>query len=120
MMLVRATRSIPVDLEITWWYALPADDIRHQDSLCKTWDFSCRCALCLDQQNTPSNVLDRRNALCREFCRLINMLKRTGNGDIENAERVFAAAVVTYPWPAGEVPRLSLWKLQFIMAGVFV
>ncbi|KAK1754186.1 hypothetical protein QBC47DRAFT_453175 [Echria macrotheca] len=119
MMFVRATRNIPPDTELTWWYAPPADDMTHQDSLRKTWGFSCRCALCVDQQNTPNSVLHRCNALRREFHRLMETLKRTGNRDTKNAERVLAAAAATYPRPPSEVPRLSLWRLQLTMAGVF-
>ncbi|KAK0732248.1 hypothetical protein B0H67DRAFT_597857 [Lasiosphaeris hirsuta] len=60
MMMVRATRNLPVDTELTFWYHPPSTDpvpyLEEQRPLLRSWGFMCKCAICRDLRDSPTTV----------------------------------------------------------------
>ncbi|KAK1753277.1 hypothetical protein QBC47DRAFT_304481 [Echria macrotheca] len=76
MMTVRATRDLPADAELVWWYRPPpsgvdATYLEHQKTFRSQWGFTCKCAMCRDLRDTPRSVLQRRRQLLDEFASLL-------------------------------------------------
>lgn len=61
MLVVRATRNIPVGSEIFWWYAIPGpnDTYEKTQEKLQNWGFQCTCAICQQSKKTKKNVLSR-------------------------------------------------------------
>ncbi|KAL4758105.1 TPR domain protein [Aspergillus foveolatus] len=77
MMVVRATRDIPDNTELTFWYESPlidgpaakAIDLRH-------WGFKCSCIICTDIAQTNKNELKRGRTLLGTFKKLFDSPSR--------------------------------------------
>ncbi|KAL4880559.1 hypothetical protein BJY04DRAFT_219028 [Aspergillus karnatakaensis] len=81
MLILRASRHIPADAEITIAYARPLEsgdmvDFRH-------WGFECRCAVCEDWEGTGMAKIKKRKELIRDAR---TVLSRWTGGDCAEAE----------------------------------
>ena len=104
---MHATRDIPADTELTFWYHIPTGGSYEETQKgLQTWEFACDCAICLDAKNTPEKLVKRRDALRRD---LKTTLLNTSGIDAAKAERLLAAVEQTYQSPPSKVPRLALW-----------
>jgi hypothetical protein len=117
LQLIHATRDIPADTELTFWYQIPTDG-RYEETqkALQGWGFECDCAICLDAKNTPKKLLKRRDSLGKD---LKTTLLNTSEIDAAKAERLIAAAEQTYKSPPSEVPRLALWYSYLLLARVY-
>ncbi|KAL8823300.1 MAG: hypothetical protein Q9191_005988 [Dirinaria sp. TL-2023a] len=114
MMIVRATRNIPADTEITFWYSAPepkSSYTRTQEKL-SNWGFQCACSICKDKKATRKQTVTKRNGLLRD---LKDAIGARGGLDLAKAERLLAALEKTYSVPASEVPRLALWDPYLLL-----
>lgn len=73
MMIVRATRDLPPDTEILFWYDPPTahgnyDRLRRL----KQWSFECDCAICRDDQATSKKTLNSRKQQRAEVLRYLD------------------------------------------------
>lgn len=118
-MIVRATRDLATDTEITHMYYGPptaGNDDDRQEKL-RHWGFSCTCALCQDEKNTSKNVRSKRERLRANIQRHLQSPDRSRIAKIEST---LAAIASTYRQPASEVPRLTLWDPLFAVAEVYM
>jgi len=106
LQLIRATRDIPPDTELTFWYRIPNDENfeETQEGL-KNWGFECDCLICLDAKNTPKKILKRRDALRED----LKIALTASVLDVAKTERLLASIERTYEFPPSRVPRLALW-----------
>ncbi len=44
LQIIRATRDIPADTELTFWYTVPTGDYYKMQKGLESWDFQCKCA----------------------------------------------------------------------------
>lgn len=108
MMVVRATRDIPDNTELTFWYESPliggpaakAIDLRH-------WGFKCSCIICTDIAQTNRNELKRRRTLLGTCKKLFDSPSRVP--DPMRLEALLSAIEGTYSRPVSEIPRIALW-----------
>lgn len=107
MMVVRATQDLAPNTEVHFLYKSPFDsepgtkenDFRH-------WGFRCSCAICEDLNATKNIVLAKRKRLRGEVLRTFQVSEKL------NAAKAWdgiSKLEETYPRPASDVPRLSLW-----------
>lgn len=76
MMIVRASRDLPPNTEITFWYKSPM--VRDPNELpvnLQHWGFRCDCILCQDTQSTGRSVLSNRNRIAIEVQKLFKRPK---------------------------------------------
>lgn len=107
MQVIRATRNIPADTELTFWYALPDQSLTHgkmQDSF-KPWGFQCTCSICEYAKNAPRKQLNKRNVLLQD---LEDAFSSRDGADLYKAERLLTALEKTYSVSAAKVPRIPL------------
>jgi hypothetical protein len=118
LQLVHATRDIPADTELTFWYHIPTGGSYEETQKgLQTWGFECDCAICLDAKNTPKKLLRRREALRGD---LKTALLNTGGAiDAAKAERLLGALEQTYKSPPSKVPRLALWDPYLVLARLY-
>ena len=108
MQIVRATRNIPANSEITFWYSVPdgSSSYSEMQKRLQNWGFECGCSICLDRKATKKQTLAKRNGLFQDLKKAFDA--RPG-ADLAKAERLLAALEKTYSMPASVVPRLTLW-----------
>ena len=53
LQIIRATRDIPPDTELMFWYRNPSGDYSEMQNGLEQWNFWCKCVICLDSRNTP-------------------------------------------------------------------
>ena len=117
LQLVHATRDIPADTELTFWYHIPTGGSYEETQRgLQGWGFECDCAICLDAKNTPEKLVKRRDALRRDL--KTTLLNTSGIGAAK-AERLLAAVEQTYKSPPSKVPRLALWDSYLLLARVY-
>jgi len=117
LQLVHATRDLPTDTELTFWYHTPTGGSYEETQKgLQNWGFECDCALCLDAKNTPKKLLKRRDALRGD---LNTTLLNASAIDAAKAERLLAAIEQTYKSPPSKVPRLALWDPYLLLARVY-
>ncbi|KAK4197545.1 hypothetical protein QBC40DRAFT_333364 [Triangularia verruculosa] len=117
MMIVRATKDIPANSEVTIQYLNPTNPHR-QKKFVQNWAFSCECAMCQDDDQTSSSVIAKRNRLGESIQAMLRLMTRRGSssgaGSIASLIRKCSAGLAelesTYNNPAEKVPRLALWK----------
>ncbi|KAL4816959.1 hypothetical protein BDW67DRAFT_175224 [Aspergillus spinulosporus] len=118
MMVVRATRDIPNNTELTFWYKSPfndhpaakAIDLRH-------WGFKCSCIICTDAAQTDKEKSKRRRTLLDAFERQFDSPSRSP--DPRRLEALFSAIEDTYSRPASEIPRIDLWGSALSLASLY-
>lgn len=121
MMVVRATRDLPVNTELTFWYKAPLDygnetehlDLRH-------WGFECSCIICQDLHETERINLTKRRQLMANLVKAFQTLSRTRtqSATIAKIEQTVATLEKTYSRQSSEVPRLGIWKAYLSLAAV--
>lgn len=69
--IVRATRDLAPDTELTFTYLPPSeyDSYAETQKALQNWGFACACPLCLARKATPSTSLARRKALAGDLKR---------------------------------------------------
>lgn len=117
LMIVRASRDLGPDTEITFWYHSPNScDVKALQKKLEHWGFVCDCALCLDSRTTEAAVVTERQ-------KLLENMKRAFEGprgiQMDKAERLLGALDRTYTRPADEVPRLLLWDPQLALTRAY-
>lgn len=115
MQIVRATRNIPADSEIFFWYAKPEAHHTYekmQEKL-KTWAFQCTCAICQQDQKTKKSILGRRLTLLKD---LEIVFGCQYGADLAKAKRLLDVIEKTYPAPATDVPRLAISEAYLLLA----
>jgi hypothetical protein len=122
MMLVRATRDMECGTEITFWYQVPDGYAvqKMQDTLRRTWGFSCTCKMCIDAEHTHASVLAQRRKMMeklKSLCKATAASQKTPTNKVEN---VLKALDNTYLRPADQVPRLLLWDPQLLLTRVYM
>ncbi|KAK0648119.1 hypothetical protein B0T16DRAFT_112784 [Cercophora newfieldiana] len=131
MMIVRASRNLAPDTELTWWYqppeTVPTPYLEHQKPLLRTWGFMCKCAICRDMRDTPKSVIQQREQLRSQFRALIPTRvgsqtrslvsgRPVGVGALKKADALVKRLNATYKKPASQVPRLAVADLQLVLA----
>ncbi|KAJ6019702.1 hypothetical protein N7522_001769 [Penicillium canescens] len=116
MMIVRASRDLPPNTEITFWYKSPL--IREPDELSvnlQHWGFKCDCILCQDTQSPSMSVISKRNRISDDLRRLF----KRSNRNLRNIEDTISSLAATYCRPASEVPRLALDSPYLSLAAIY-
>ena len=117
MMMVRATRELAPDTEISFWYHKPVTNgYAERQKKFQHWSFKCNCVMCEDERTTKKNVFAKRNRLSAD---LLKYFKSTKRVDAAKIETTLAAMTETYHRPAFEVPRLGLWDPQLALAKMY-
>lgn len=118
MMIVRASRDLARDTEITFWYKSPNDkDYEGCQKSFDHWGFKCDCSICQDVRTTGKTVVEKRKGLIRVLTRLLQSRRRSDTAKIESTLSTMAD---TYSQPATKVPRLSLWSAQLALAKAYL
>ena len=114
MQIVCASRNIPANTEITFWYHVPDPALSYQQMQAKfeNWGFTCQCAICEHLKTTKKKDLTKRNALLRD---LKEAFEARPSANLAKAERLLTAIEKTYPVPASAVPRLPLWDPYLLL-----
>ncbi|KAF2447508.1 hypothetical protein P171DRAFT_509783 [Karstenula rhodostoma CBS 690.94] len=118
MMIVRATQDLEANTEVTFWYKQPTGD-RSKDpqEVYKNWNFICDCTMCQDAKMTKAAVFSERRKIVEKMKRACDSPNGIQTGQFE---RLLKALDHTYTQPADEVPRLSLWDPQLLLARVYM
>ncbi|KAL4733275.1 hypothetical protein BDV11DRAFT_210334 [Aspergillus similis] len=118
MMVVRATRDIPDNTELTFWYLSPLTDNSPTKPLdLRHWGFKCSCIICTDIAQTSRKELKRRSTLLDTLKKLFN--SHTRFPDPMRIEALLSAIEETYSRPASEVPRIALWGPAISLASLY-
>lgn len=120
MMIVRATRDLPKDTELVFWYKAPLDNTSKAKPLnLKHWGFRCSCAICQDSIETEDSDLMKRRRLTADVANAFQSLgkSRKPNLVIARIEELVSKLEGTYRKPAIEVPRAGIWKAYSTLAG---
>lgn len=111
MMMVRATRDLEPNEELSFWYHIPTGQLGKADKKLANWGFTCTCAVCADDKATKAAVHGERTLLLGQLNKVF--LPASARAvDANAAERLLHALNDTYSRPAHEVPRLRLWDAQ--------
>ncbi|KAJ6118364.1 hypothetical protein N7471_013831 [Penicillium samsonianum] len=116
MMIVRASRDLPPNTEITFWYKSPM--IREPEELpvnLQHWGFKCDCILCQDTRSPSMSVLSKRNRISDDLRRLF----KRSNMNLRKIEDTISSLAGTYCRPASEVPRLALDSPYLSLAAIY-
>ena len=115
MMIVRASRDLPPETEITFWYQSPMDcDPKELPVNLQHWGFKCDCLLCQDAQSHSRGVLSNRNRILAE---LKGLFTRSKN-NLRKIEDTLSSLASTYCRPAYEIPRLALVSPYMSLAAI--
>lgn len=116
MMIVRASRDLPSNTEITFWYKSPMTGDRKEFPInLKHWGFKCDCILCQDTQSLSRDVLSNRNKISAD---LRGLFKRP-EIDLRKIEEPISSLAGTYHRPASEIPRLELYSPDLSLAIIY-
>ncbi|KAF7588273.1 hypothetical protein BBP40_005927 [Aspergillus hancockii] len=121
MMVVRATRDIPANTELTFWYNAPLDhDTKTKHLDLQHWGFQCSCVICQDLHETGNSDLTKRRQLTADLVKAFQSLSRTRKkgAAIAKIEGIIPTLEKTYRQPSSEVPRLGIWKAYLSLAVV--
>jgi hypothetical protein len=116
MMIVRASRDLPPDTELTFWYQSPMTrdpeefpvDLQH-------WGFKCDCPICHEAQIAGNSVLSNRHRISADIERLF----KTSEMNLRKIEDKTSMLAGTYSRPDSEVPRLALYSPYLSLAVVY-
>ncbi len=116
MLIARATRDLPANTEITWWYQ-PPNSAERNKTLLRQWGFVCDCPLCEDEKSTSAAVLGKREVLTAGLRKQIASLRKGGGKKetgvaVAKIDAALDALAATYTRPASEVPRLAVWAVM--------
>jgi hypothetical protein len=117
MMMIRATRDLTANTEITFWYQMPVEnEYDERQKKFRQWNFKCDCIMCLDDQITEKSVWAKRMGLRADLLKRFLSGKR---GDGAKIETIIATMASLYNRPASEVPRLGMWDPQLTLAKMY-
>ncbi|GAD99179.1 TPR domain protein [Paecilomyces variotii No. 5] len=117
MIIIRATRDLPADTEITLCYKSQSDDDYDEcEKRYNHWGFKCECRICQDVRATGESIVSKRKALGAILKRLL--ASRSGI-DTARIESTLEKLEKTYSQPATRVPRLSLWGTEMSLSKVY-
>ncbi|CAI7632337.1 unnamed protein product [Penicillium manginii] len=114
MMIIRASRDIAKDTEITFWYQSPIGNQDQELPDLQNWGFKCDCAICDSIRGLSKTVLSTRKRLSAELEKLFNS-KKLKHAKIEST---LASLEQTYSLPPSEVPHLALWSGYLSLAAI--
>ena len=119
MVIIRTTRDLEADTELTFWYENPGDTCfkKLQEKL-KSWKRNCDCAMCNDARKTKAAVVTKQEDLLVQMKKLCRT-SRSQASFTEKLERLLKSLDATYTRPATEVPRLLLWDPQLLFVQIF-
>ncbi|KAJ5364437.1 uncharacterized protein N7496_010150 [Penicillium cataractarum] len=116
MMIVRASRDLPPNTEITFWYKSPmTDDPKESPVNLQHWGFKCDCILCQDTRSLSKDVRSNRNKLLADLRRLFKRPKM----NLPKIEDTISTLAGTYHRPASEIPRLELDSPYLSLAAIY-
>jgi hypothetical protein len=116
MMTVRASRDLPPNTEITFWYKSPMTrDPKESPVNLQHWGFKCDCLLCQDTRSASRSVLSNRNRISSDLRRLF----KTSKMNLRKIEDKISTLASTYCRPASEVPRLALDSPYLSLAAIY-
>ncbi|KAB8302482.1 hypothetical protein EYC80_005886 [Monilinia laxa] len=115
LQLVRATRDIPAETELTFWYVVPTEERQKMKKELENWGFQCKCIMCLDSEDTTKKQFRKRE----KFLVDLKVVLNARDVDTAKAERLLIAIDATYKHPAAKVPRLALRKPSLQLAEVY-
>jgi hypothetical protein len=116
MMIVRASRDLPPNTEITFWYKSPMNcDPKDLPVNLQHWGFKCDCILCQDTRSLSREILSNRNKNLADLRRLFKRPKL----DLRKIENTISSLAGTYRRPASEVPRLDLNSPYLSLAAIY-
>lgn len=116
MMIVRASRDLPSNTEITFWYKSPISrDPKEFPLNLQHWGFKCDCILCQEAQSASSSVLSTRNRISADLQRLF----KTPKMNLRKIEDRISNLAGTYSQPASEVPHLTLDSAYLSLAAIY-
>jgi hypothetical protein len=120
MMVVRATRDLAADTELTFWYQNPdgVSFMKLQKKL-KSWGFVCDCAICNDERTTKAAVFAQRGKLLEQLKKLCGSSQQRAPST-ERFEQLLKALDATYVRPTADVPRLALWDPQLLLVRIYI
>jgi len=116
MMIVRATRDLNANTEITWSYRQPGmNNYEERQAGLKRWEFTCDCVICEDEKATDADQFRTRKGKAKEFLGYMENIREQGAGSGDRVDdneivRYLDAMKKTYNRPATEVPRVDLWN----------
>lgn len=119
MMIVRATRDLEKNTELSIWYHSP--DRRNPKDLqgkLKHWGFECACSICSDVKSTAPVVMRKRDMLRNNVEKLIKEASLR-SGTLQKIERLIDELNQTYSQPADKIPRLLVWDPQLALAQAY-
>lgn len=114
MMVIRASRNLPPDTEITFWYQSPIGNLDVKPANVQNWGFSCDCTICEDIQGLSQAVVSTRKRLSTELEKLFKLSKPK----LSRIENTLASLAETYSRPPSQVPRLGLWSGYLSLAAI--
>ncbi|KAJ5738057.1 hypothetical protein N7493_001212 [Penicillium malachiteum] len=116
MMIVRASRDLSPNTEITFWYQSPMDLYQKECTVnLEHWAFKCECALCQDARSSDRSVLSTRNRIIAELRRLFESSKI----NFRKIEERISTLAGTYARSPSEVPRLQLHAPALSLAAAY-
>ncbi|KAL4896468.1 hypothetical protein BDV59DRAFT_107183 [Aspergillus ambiguus] len=116
MMIVRASRDLPPDTEITFWYKSPTTcDPKEFPVNLQHWGFNCDCILCQDTRSLGRDILSNRNRILANLQRLFKRPRI----NLRNIEDTISSLEETYCRPASEVPHLELYSPYLSLAAIY-
>ncbi|PYI07190.1 hypothetical protein BO78DRAFT_341620 [Aspergillus sclerotiicarbonarius CBS 121057] len=119
MMVVRATRDLPANTEVTFWYKSPLDrDTKAKHLDLQHWGFQCSCIICQDLHETGNGDLTKRRQLTADLVKAFQSLSRSRNQSAAMAkiEGTILTLEKTYRRPSSDVPRLGIWEACLSLA----
>ncbi|KAJ6016560.1 hypothetical protein N7540_011151 [Penicillium herquei] len=116
MMIVRASRDLPPNTEITFWYKSPMNFDRKECTVnLDHWGFKCDCMLCQDARGTSKSILSNRNKILGDLRSLFKISKI----NLRKIEGKISSLAGTYQRPASAVPRLELHSPCLSLAAAY-
>lgn len=120
MMIVRASRDLPANTEVTMRYKPALDDDIDTRPDMRSWGFACSCAICQNYPEAESSALRKRKHLAVSLTKALQTLfygpSRTRGEAVAKAEGALSALEKTNRRPCSEVPRLLIWKAYATLA----
>ncbi|KAJ5502157.1 hypothetical protein N7463_005031 [Penicillium fimorum] len=116
MMIIRASKDLPPNTEITFWYKSPMSrDPKEFPANLQHWGIRCDCILCQEALSTSSSILSTRNRIWADLRRLF----KTSKINLRKIEDKVSTLAGTYSQPASEVPHLTLESPYLSLAAIY-
>lgn len=116
MIIIRASRDLDPDTEITISYRQSTEESDERAYLHQNWGFECRCNICLDHKFTSGEMFTKRRQV-QEKMWILDEGSLTPR--ISTSESDLQELAQTYTQPASLVPRLSLADFHLARAQLY-